>query len=43
MLVVPFRVFGWTARPSVSPPRVVLSGLAARPEFLTRRSTARMG
>jgi hypothetical protein len=36
MLVVPFRVFGFAAQPWVLPPRVVLLGLAARPEFLTR-------
>jgi hypothetical protein len=29
-------VFGLAAQPSALPPRVVLLGLAARPEFLTR-------
>jgi hypothetical protein len=43
MLGVPFRVFALTARPTVLPPRDVLSGLAARSEFLTRRSTALIG
>jgi hypothetical protein len=36
MPVVPFRVFGLAAQSSALPPRVVLLGLAARPEFLTR-------
>ena len=36
MLVVPFRVFGFAACPLVLPPRVILWGLAARSEFLTR-------
>jgi hypothetical protein len=43
VLVVPFRVFALTARPSVSPPRDVLSGLATRSEFLTRCGTALIG
>jgi len=40
MLVVPFRVFGLAALSWVSPPRIVLSGLAARSEFLTHRCIA---
>jgi hypothetical protein len=43
MLGMPFRVFGTAARPLMSPPRAVLSGLAARSEFLTRLSIALMG
>jgi hypothetical protein len=40
---VPFRVFGCVARSETSPPRNVLSELAARSEFLARRSTALIG
>jgi hypothetical protein len=43
MLVLPFRVFGFSARPSVLPLGVVLLGLAARSEFLTRCRMARTG
>jgi hypothetical protein len=43
LLAVPFRVFGLAARPWVLPPRVVLWGLAARQEFLARRSIAPIG
>jgi hypothetical protein len=43
MLAVPFRVFGSTARSWVSPPRIVLSELATRSEFLTHRCIARIG
>jgi hypothetical protein len=43
LLAVPFRVFGLAARPWVLPPRDVLWGLAARQEFLTRRSIAPIG
>jgi hypothetical protein len=38
--VVPCRVFGCAARPATFPPRGVLSELAARSEFRTRRSIA---
>jgi len=41
--VVPFRVFGMTARTSASPPESVLFGLAARSEYYTRYSTAGIG
>jgi hypothetical protein len=40
LLVAPCRVFGCAARPATFPPRGVLSELAARSEFQTRRSTA---
>jgi hypothetical protein len=40
MLVVPFRVFGSADRPSVSPPQVVLLGLATRPESQARSRKA---
>jgi hypothetical protein len=41
--VLPFRVFGCTARRATFPPRSVLSELAARSEFRARRSTAVIG
>jgi hypothetical protein len=43
MPVVPFRVFGAAARPGMLPSQAVLSGLAARSEFLTRLGNALMG
>jgi hypothetical protein len=43
VLVVPFRVFGSVVRSPMLPPAVVLLGLAARPEFLTRYGAALMG
>jgi hypothetical protein len=43
VLVLPFRVFGFAARPWVLPLRVVLLGLASRSEFLARRRIALMG
>jgi hypothetical protein len=43
MSAVPFRVFGCVARRKASPPRGVLSELAARSEFLACRSTALIG
>jgi hypothetical protein len=43
MPVVPFRVFGLTAQPLVSPPQVVLLGLASRSEFRTHCCIARIG
>jgi hypothetical protein len=43
VLVVPFRVFGTAARPGMLPSQAVLSGLAARSEFLTRLGNAPMG
>jgi len=42
VLVLPFRVFGLTAQPWVSPPRVVLLGLATRSELLASCGTAPM-
>jgi len=43
MCVVPCRVFGSVARQETFPPRGVLSEFAARSEFRTARSSARIG